>query len=137
MKPVMYIIANRGLKMSPGKLAAQVAHAAVEAFQVSDPEMIKAWYIGRHHTKIVLGAESDEAMHNAYAYLTDRGFDAVAIIDEGRTEIPEFSFTAIGVAIVDKDDPHTAATFESFRTYKPLPAKRKKRYQRVWEALTR
>ena len=121
MNPVMYIVANRGLKMSPGKLAAQVAHAAVEAYRLSDQKMIDRWYRGGHHTKIVLGVDDELAMINADQYLRARGFQVAEIIDEGRTEIKPFSRTALGVAIVDKDNPHTAATFESFKTYKPLP----------------
>lgn len=118
----MYIIANRGLKMSPGKLAAQVAHAAVEAYRISDEKMITRWYRGGHHTKIVLGADDELAMTNMEAYLEKRGFKTHQVIDEGRTEIKAFSRTALGVEVVDKDIPHVAETFSSFKTYKPLPS---------------
>lgn len=117
----MYIIANRGLKMSPGKLAAQVAHAAVEAYRISDEKILTRWYRGGHHTKIVLGADDELAMTNMEAYLEKRGFKTHQVIDEGRTEIKAFSRTALGVEVVDKDSPHVAETFSSFKTYKPLP----------------
>lgn len=130
MKPVMYIIANRGLNMSPGKLSAQVAHAAVEAYRLSDRKLIDAWYEGGHHTKIVLGVDDEDALQNAVIYIRERGFDCKPIIDEGRTEIRPFTMTAVGVEIVNKDNPHVAATFESFRTYKPLSnPKPKKRFK--------
>jgi PTH2 family peptidyl-tRNA hydrolase len=121
MNPVMYIIANRGLRMSPGKLAAQVAHAAVEAYLISDEKMVSRWYRGGHHTKIVLGVDDEMAMANVEQYLKERGFKVKQIIDEGRTEIKPFSRTAIGVEIVNKTDPHVEDTFSSFKTYKPLP----------------
>jgi len=122
----MYIIANRGLKMSPGKLAAQVAHAAVEAFRISDQKLIDAWYQGGHHTKIVLGVDDELAIINADQYLRARGFKVAEIIDEGRTEIKAFSRTALGVEIVNKDNPHVEATFSSFKTYKEIPPRPKK-----------
>lgn len=106
--------------MSPGKLAAQVAHAAVEAFRISDEKMIEKWYRGGHHTKIVLGAEDEIAMMNMEHYLKERGFKIHQVIDEGRTEIKAFSRTALGVEIVNKNDSHVEETFSSFKTYKPL-----------------
>lgn len=130
MDAVMYIFANKDLEMSHGKLAAQVAHAAVEAFRISDEKMIEAWYKGGHHAKIVLGADDDTQMLIIEQYLRDRDFQTVRIIDEGRTEIRPFSFTALGVEIVDREDEHTAATFANFKTYKsprPDPGKHSRR----------
>lgn len=127
----MYIIANRGLKMSPGKLAAQVAHAAVEAYRISDDKMVERWYRGGHHTKIVLAADDEMAMANMEKYLKERGFKVKQIIDEGRTEIKAFSRTAIGVEIVNKTDPHVEETFSSFKTYKPLPQPKKSKWYHI------
>lgn len=138
MNAVMYIIANRGLNMSPGKLAAQVAHAAVEAYRMSKPEMVQVWYRGNHHTKIVLSADDEQAMSNMEHYLKERGFKVYQVIDEGRTEIKSFSRTAIGVEIVDKDALHVIATFSSMKTYKPFPpenpsnTKRKRSAKKLW-----
>lgn len=119
----MYIFANRGLGMSPGKLAAQVAHGAVEAFLVSDPGLVAAWRLGGHYTKLVMLAEDTEQLQTIKTYIEARGFETQLIIDEGRTEIKAFSPTALGVEIVDKDDPHVAATFATFKTYRePSPS---------------
>lgn len=117
----MYIFANRGLGMSPGKLAAQVAHGAVEAYLRSDPDLITEWRVGGHYTKLVMMAEDELHLRTIMDYLEERGFCTAPIIDEGRTEIRAHSLTALGVAIVDKDDPHVAATFGSFKVFKPLP----------------
>jgi peptidyl-tRNA hydrolase len=119
--PVMYIFANRGLGMSPPKLAAQVAHAAVEATTISDPKLLSAWHSGGHYTKIVLLAEDEAQITNIDTYLQERGFKTAPIIDEGRTEIKAFSKTALGVAVVDKDDQHVKDTFSSFKIYKEVP----------------
>lgn len=125
MKPVMYLFLNSTVGMSPGKMAAQAAHAAVEAFQISDNAKIEAWYVGRHHTKLVMDGGSGTQLKVIKDYLERRGFSCELIIDEGRTEIEPFTPTALGVEIVDKDDEHTAATFESFRTLKPPSDPRK------------
>lgn len=126
----MYLIANEGAGMSPGKLAAQVAHAAVEGYRLSiesnpsnpgqfqESNLIRHWYKGGHYTKIVLAARDADDLRVKHQYLLARGFKASLIIDEGRTEIDPFTPTAIGVEIVDKDNPHVAATFSSFQLLK-------------------
>jgi peptidyl-tRNA hydrolase len=128
----MYIVANEGLGMSPGKLAAQTAHAAVEAYRLScieapvdkfgvtfrgEARLVKEWYKGGHYTKIVLGARDSQHLLTLERYIKERGFKTALIIDEGRTEIEPHSPTAIGVEIVDKDDEHTWATFGSIKLF--------------------
>jgi PTH2 family peptidyl-tRNA hydrolase len=117
-KPVMYLFLNKGLGMSTGKAAAQVAHAAVEAFRLSESNLLQDWYTGGHYTKLVMEARDTEHLFVIKHYLEERGFKVALIIDEGRTEIEPHTPTALGVEVVDKNDPHTAATFESFRTYR-------------------
>lgn len=124
MKPVMYIFINKGLGMSPGKMAAQAAHAAVEAYRLSHPDILASWYQGGHYTKLVMEARDAEHLRAIKDYIDARGFDTALIIDEGRTEIAPHSVTALGVEVVDKDDEHTAQTFGDFKTYrepKPQP----------------
>lgn len=121
MRPVMYILVNSQEGMSHGKMAAQAAHAAVEAYNLSRADLVSAWYNGGHHTKIILDGGNGHDLLVREQYLKARDFKTKLIIDEGRTEIKPFTPTAIGVEIVDRDDPHVAATFESFRTLKPTP----------------
>jgi peptidyl-tRNA hydrolase len=119
MKPAMYIFLNKGLGMSTGKSAAQAAHAAVEAYRISPDNWIKeSWYKGGHYMKLVMECRDSDHLRDTERYLNDRGFKTVLILDEGHTEVPPITPTALAVALVDKDDPHTAATFESFRLYK-------------------
>lgn len=108
--------------MSTGKAAAQSAHAAVEAFQLSDEDLIREWNRGGHYAKVILDAKDSTAIHTIDRYLRDRGYETAMIIDEGRTEIAPFSPTALGVEIVDKDDPEAKAIFSSFSLFKdPKP----------------
>lgn len=127
MKPVMYVFVNRGLGMSPGKLAAQVAHAAVEAYRLSsvtpegfDPKgLVKTWY-HQGHTKIVMLAEDTEQLHHIQQYLEQppRGYLTHMVIDEGRTEVAAFTPTALGIELVDKDDSKVLEHFGHFKTYR-------------------
>ena len=113
--------------MSPGKLAAQVAHASVEGVRISarepngnpwDASIVNRWYRGGHYTKIVL---QHGQLDIAERYLLDRGFATSLIIDEGRTEFNGcLTPTAIGVEIVDKDAPHVKETFQEFELYRGI-----------------
>ena len=117
-KPVMYIFVNKGLGMSSGKLMAQAGHAAVEAFRISESEMITQWNLGKHYTKLIMQARDADHLKFIRLYLADRGFKSELIIDEGITEIPPHTPTALGVEIVDKEDENVAATFSTFETFR-------------------
>ena len=128
MDATMYIFVNKGLGMTAGKLGAQAAHAAVEAYRVSSDSMIHKWYIGLHYKKLVMQANDDTHLMTIERYLNDRGFKTRLIIDEGMTEIPAHTATALGVEVVDKDSDHVRATFSEFKLYRepkpqPLPVK--------------
>lgn len=130
MKTVMYIVANKGLGMSPGKLAAQVAHAAVKAAAISDFSKIKDWN-NTGHTKIVLEARDTEHLLMVERYLIDRGHQTALIIDEGRTEIDPHTPTALGIEIVDKSDEYVQFSFGDLRTYKDRVDKKPRKWYHV------
>lgn len=117
-KTAMYVFINKGLGMSTGKCCAQAAHAAVEAYTISDPDLIKQWRLGEHYTKLVMQARDTAHLINIKKYISSRGFKSKLIIDEGITEIDSHTPTALGVEIVDKEDEHTLATFSTFELYK-------------------
>lgn len=99
---VMYIVMNKDIKMSPGKLAAQASHVAVKAYargKVSDCWTTTEWY-GGSYAKIVLKASVYEIREllKKYPEVT------VQTIDEGRTEIAKGSLTAIAFVPMDKDN---------------------------------
>ena len=119
-RPVMYIIANQGLRMSSGKLASQVAHAAVRAAVDCHPNQVAEW-LEKGETKIVLSARDNDHMLWAERYLQERGFRTWLVIDEGHTEIPPLSPTALAVPPVEKDAEQTKFAFESFKLYKDAP----------------
>lgn len=118
---VQYIVANRGLGMSAGKLAAQVAHAAVKGVVMtleSDlPSPYDEWDKSGH-TKIVLQARDTEHLVAFREYAKSRGYNSWLVIDEGRTEVAPHSPTALGFPILDKADRDVAFTFSDLQTYR-------------------
>lgn len=127
MNPVMYLFVNNGLGMSSGKIAAQAGHAAVEAYIKSDPKLVEEWRRGLHYTKLVLEARDTEHILVIDRYLRERGLDPALIIDEGRTEIDAHTPTALGVPVVDKDDPEIIAVFSTFKLLRPPKAPKPKK----------
>ncbi len=114
---VMYIFINRELNMSAGKLGAQSAHAAVEAYRGSDPVLIEQWY-NSGHTKLILQARDSKVLQTIEQSLNGHGFKTFPIIDEGRTEINPNQFTALGVEIVDKANEYVRDIFSTFQLYR-------------------
>lgn len=131
MDATQYLFINKGARMSPGKIAAQAGHAAVEGYkQTGSPAIIDAWYEGGGYKKIVLEARDEVHLHSIHHYLSERGIAHKLIIDEGHTEVAAHTATAIGTAVLDKDDPHVAATMGDFRLYRePRPEEAAKRAQ--------
>lgn len=127
---VQYIVANKGLGMSAGKLAAQVAHAAVKGYEITlahwqptgveklpGPNPITEWN-ATGHTKIVLEARDTEHLIAFRDYAKSRGVNSWLVIDEGRTEVEPHSPTALGFPILDKADRDVAFTFADLKLYR-------------------
>jgi peptidyl-tRNA hydrolase len=125
---VQYIVVNKGLHMSAGKLGAQVGHAAVKGYELSlvndiqtrdedGPSVITEWN-ATGHTKIVLEATDAAHLIAFREFAKSRGINSWLVIDEGRTEVAPHSPTALGFPILDKADRDVAHTFADLRTYR-------------------
>lgn len=97
---VQYIIINKDLGMSPGKIAAQAGHVCtICAVKLGNTSAFKIWYNGSQK-KIVLGAhQKDMEKLEADGYFSVR--------DLGLTEIPQNSLTAISLGIMTKEKAKT------------------------------
>ena len=122
MRPALYLFVNKGLGMSAGKIAAQVAQATAGVIELSASldGLFDEWWLGNghHHATYVMEARNAERLTNIERYLNSRGFKTYLMIDEGMTEIDPITPTVLGVEIVDKDDPHVQATFGIFKLYR-------------------
>lgn len=98
---VQYFVVNEDLEMSPGKLAAQVAHAATTStlhILLKDRQRqadFQAW-LEQGQKKVVLRAGEAETKQ-----LAEQGY--LSIRDAGHTEIPAGSLTVVVLPPMVKD----------------------------------
>jgi len=106
------IVVRADLGMSKGKIAVQVAHAAViavvsilESSNMEWKNWFKEWY-SRGQAKIVLRVNSKEELLGLYMKARARRLPVSIVEDAGLTELPPGTVTAIaiGPAPVEKVD---------------------------------
>lgn len=93
------ILMRNDLKMSKGKVAAQVGHAAVNcalAAQKHDKKNFDAW-IAAGQAKVVLKVDSERELFEFKAIAESQGFTTSIICDAGRTEIAPGTYTCLGI----------------------------------------
>jgi len=103
------IVVRTDIKMSPGKLAAQVAHAAVTAaFNAyrSKPEWFQEWW-ETGQKKVVLRGGCEAELLDLVEKARLQGLPYAVIRDAGRTELEPGTLTAIAIGpapaeLVDK-----------------------------------
>ena len=114
------IVYRRDLKMRKGKIAAQVAHAAMRVFfqrgaaigtqlQVPLTPAMSLWVQGRF-TKVVLSVASEADLLTIHQTAQERGVPTALITDSGRTEfggVPTRTTVAVGPAPAVLIDPIT------------------------------
>jgi peptidyl-tRNA hydrolase, PTH2 family len=94
MKQVMVV--NRALALPKGKLAAQVAHAAVGAFVAASAADQVQWLQGGMPKIVVYAADAD-ALVQLQAAARQRQIPECLVHDAGRTVIPAGTITCLGL----------------------------------------
>jgi PTH2 family peptidyl-tRNA hydrolase len=90
-------IAARGdLGMGAGKLAAQVAHASLMAYEDADPGAQSDWK-GGGQTKVVLRVDGERALFELAERAGAEGLPHAVVRDAGRTELEPGTATALAV----------------------------------------
>ncbi|MDD1672978.1 MAG: peptidyl-tRNA hydrolase Pth2 [Methanomicrobiales archaeon] len=90
------LVVRTDVKMSCGKMCAQVAHAAVSAFQRAGEEAQESW-LSEGQKKVVLKARDERTLHEVRMLADARGIPAALIEDAGMTELPPGTITALGL----------------------------------------
>lgn len=99
----MVIVTRTNLKLSKGKLAAQVAHAAVSLALYAKGhhfgnvgKWFSKWY-DEGQKKVVVKVDTEKEFHKLKAKADDMGVPSVIIQDAGHTEIPAGTVTVLGL----------------------------------------
>jgi PTH2 family peptidyl-tRNA hydrolase len=95
----LVVVTRSDLKLSAGKTAVQVAHAAVSCALSSkkhDPDTFREWY-EEGQRKVVVKVPDLKAMYELKAQAEDLGLVTSLIQDAGLTEIPAGTVTVLGI----------------------------------------
>lgn len=95
----LVVVVREDLKMSGGKLAAQVAHAAVACAleaKKRKPKWFSEWY-REGQKKVVLKAKDLEELRSLKEKASRAGLTLAMIADAGLTELPPNTITCLGI----------------------------------------
>ena len=90
------IVVNEVLKLPRGKLAAQVAHAAVGAFLEASPKSQRRW-LENGMPKVVLHCDSESTLNELELLANQAGLRAMLIRDAGHTVVEAGTITCLGI----------------------------------------
>ncbi|MBW2965117.1 peptidyl-tRNA hydrolase Pth2 [Candidatus Woesearchaeota archaeon] len=96
MEMKLVILVRQDLKLPKGKLAAQAAHAAVEATLRAGKTKVSAWR-SQGQKKVVLKVADEKELLRFLQLAKDEGFNTALITDAGRTCIAPGTKTCIGI----------------------------------------
>ncbi|MDL5361694.1 peptidyl-tRNA hydrolase Pth2 [Halalkalicoccus sp. NIPERK01] len=90
------IVARTDIGMGQGKLAAQVAHASLSAYEDTDPGARKDWK-GSGQKKVVLKASGEAEIFELADRAEREGIPHAVIRDAGHTQLESGTVTALAV----------------------------------------
>lgn len=112
-KCYMYILVNKSLNMTPGKVAAQVGHAVEKLTLSCHKSPIYKAFKYNGCPKIVLSVPTEEKFVEVLDQTKKLG--KIYIIDEGLTQVPKNSVTVVGYKLLYENE--VPATIKSLSLY--------------------
>lgn len=95
------IVARTDIGMGQGKLAAQVAHASLSAYEDASAKTQRAWK-GEGQKKVVLKGESEQQLFELADKAEREGIPNAIIRDAGHTQLEPGTVTALAVGPGDE-----------------------------------
>jgi len=96
------IVARGDVGMSPGKLAAQVAHASLSAYEKADDAAIREWKRGGQK-KVVLKSNDERTLFELKETAEAAGLPAAIVRDAGHTQLEPGTVTALAIGPAGDD----------------------------------
>ena len=107
IKLIQYVIVSKRPRMSKGKIASQVAHATFRALVLQDDSdsiyLIEEWK-QTGMCVIVLQCKNQQELMNISKYLDTENIINHIVIDEGLTEIPMGTATALATGVLPESE---------------------------------
>lgn len=97
------IVVRKDLKLSPGKLAVQVAHASLDSYRRSGSRAREGWE-NEGEKKVVVQVRSLQEMIEIHRKAKSYKFPCALIRDAGRTELPPGTVTALGIGPAEEGE---------------------------------
>ena len=99
------IVVRNDLKMGKGKLAVQVAHAAVSSAEQArrrNPRWLEAW-MHENQAKICVKVDSERELFELKERVEEAGLPAAIIQDAGLTQLEPGTTTCLGIGPVPSE----------------------------------
>ncbi|MEM5870243.1 MAG: peptidyl-tRNA hydrolase Pth2 [Candidatus Aenigmatarchaeota archaeon] len=96
------IVVRTDLKMGKGKIATQVAHAAVGVLKLVNEETVKKWE-REGSKKVVLKVGSEEELLQLYKKTKKEKIPCFLVKDAGLTQLKPGTITALGIGPVEEE----------------------------------
>ena len=96
------IVARTDIGMGKGKLAAQVAHASLSAYEETGSKARKAWK-GEGQKKVVLKASGESQLFELAEKARAEGLPHAVVRDAGHTQLDPGTVTALAVGPGDDE----------------------------------
>ncbi len=96
------IIVRSDLKLPKGKMAAQAAHASVEAVLRSDKDIVKEWR-SQGMGKIVVKVDDKKELYKYLQMAKDSGLACALITDAGKTVVAPGTETCVAIGPDEED----------------------------------